>query len=324
MDAQMEGQYPSEAALQAAQLSLKCLEWDPRGRPSMKEVVEVVQLSLRCLELDLRSSPSMKEVMEVLKELEALASCLHEKVNGIIIATYSLEFSTPVQKVNVQRLFKKAEVNILGSHNHPNLIRLLGYCREDEKFLLIYELMQNGSLDTHLSKKIVPLNHYLGIYGLKLLLEQLKNYNVKLSNLSLAMRGPSNEESHVTTSFAGKFEYTAPEYVNEGHLYIKSDVYGFGVMLVELLSGLKTDNKKHSMGYVVERSEPYLSLKRNLKTIMDVDMEGQYSNKGAFQVVQLTKKCLDFDPENRPSMKEVVEVLKQIEAMEKETDSSKN
>jgi serine/threonine protein kinase len=105
-----------------------------------------------------------------------------------------------------------------------------------------------------------------------------------------------------------------------GHLYVKSDVYGFGVVLLELLTGLRAVDTKRPNGQqtLVEWRKPCLSSKAKLKTIMDTRMEGQYSSKAAMQAAQLTLKCLAFDPIDRPSMKEVVEVLEGIEAMNKQ------
>lgn len=102
-----------------------------------------------------------------------------------------------------------------------------------------------------------------------------------------------------------------------GHLYVKSDVYGFGVVLLELLTGLRALDTKRPTGQqnLVEWLKPMLSQKKKLKTIMDARIEGQYSSNAALQAAQLTLKCLEPDPKRRPSMREVLEVLEQIEAV---------
>ncbi|GMP45233.1 hypothetical protein CsSME_00013819 [Camellia sinensis var. sinensis] len=64
----------------------------------------------------------------------------------------------------------------------------------------------------------------------------LQNYNAKISDFGLAKLGPSGGESYVTTRVMGTYGYAAPEYVATGHLYVKSDVYGFGVVLLEMLT----------------------------------------------------------------------------------------
>lgn len=98
---------------------------------------------------------------------------------------------------------------------------------------------------------------------------------------------------------------------------MKSDVYGFGVVLLEIMTGLRALDTKRPNGEqnLVEWLRPVLSQKRKLKNIMDIRIEGQYSSKAMLQAAQLTLKCLESDPKSRPSMKEVLEELEQIEAI---------
>lgn len=106
---------------------------------------------------------------------------------------------------------------------------------------------------------------------------------------------------------------------------MKSDVYGFGVVLLEMLTGLRALDPRRPSGQhnLIDWAKPILPNQRKLKTIMDVRMEGQYSNKAAFQAAQLTLKCLGTEPKTRPSMKEVVEALEGIEAMKDKPKESK-
>ncbi|TXG59919.1 hypothetical protein EZV62_014492 [Acer yangbiense] len=97
-----------------------------------------------------------------------------------------------------------------------------------------------------------------------------------------------------------------------GHLYVKSDVYSFCSVLLELLTGLRAGYLIQTNGNLVEWLKPMLS---QPKTLMDVRMKGQYSLGVACNATQLTLKCLEDNHKNRPSMKEVLEVLVQIEAM---------
>lgn len=110
-----------------------------------------------------------------------------------------------------------------------------------------------------------------------------------------------------------------------GHLYVKSDVYGFGVVLLELLTGLKALDPKRPSGQhnLVEWGKPCLTSKKKLKTIMDSKIEGQYSLSAAFQAAQLIVKCLEPDPKNRPGMKDVVEALRDVEAAQNKWNGSK-
>ncbi|KAJ9146868.1 hypothetical protein P3X46_029086 [Hevea brasiliensis] len=237
----------------------------------------------------------------------------------------------------------QSEVNFLGRLSHPNLVKLLGYCLEDKELLLVYEFMQRGSLENHLFRRnpaIEPLSWdlrlkiaigaarglaFLHTSDKKVIYRDFKasnilldgNYNAKISDFGLAKFGPSGGDSHVTTRVMGTYGYAAPEYIATGHLYVKSDVYGFGVVLLEMLTGLRALDTKRPNGQqnLVDWLKPTLPQKRKLKPIMDVRIEGQYSSKAMLQAAQLTLKCLESDPKSRPSMKEVVDELEQIDAI---------
>ncbi|XP_022852057.1 probable serine/threonine-protein kinase PIX13 [Olea europaea var. sylvestris] len=108
-----------------------------------------------------------------------------------------------------------------------------------------------------------------------------------------------------------------------GHLYVKSDVYGFGVVLLEMLTGLRALDTKRPSGRqnLVDYAKPFLCQKRKLISIMDVRMEGKYSSKAALHAAQLTLRCLESEPKKRPSMKEVAETLEQIATIRKPKES---
>ncbi|CAD6248339.1 unnamed protein product [Miscanthus lutarioriparius] len=155
----------------------------------------------------------------------------------------------------------QSEINFQGRLSHPNLVKLLGYCWEDKELLLVYEFMAKGSLENHLFRRgCAPLSWELRLKiaigaarGLAFLHASEKqviyrdfkasnilldaNYNAKLSDFGLAKLGPTGSNSHITTRVMGTYGYAAPEYIATGHLYVKSDVYGFGVVMLEMLSG---------------------------------------------------------------------------------------
>ncbi|KAI4303010.1 hypothetical protein MLD38_038692 [Melastoma candidum] len=233
----------------------------------------------------------------------------------------------------------KAEVNFLGSLTHPNIVRLLGYCAEDNELLLVYEFMPKGTLKNHLFGRrsktkplswVTRLNIARGaakglafLHGLNnpiicrdfkpsnILLDS--HYNAKISDFGLAKDGPAPGQTHVTTRVMGTFGYAAPEYIVTGHLYVKSDVYGYGVVLVELLTGRRAydSNLPAHERYLVEWVKPYLS-KRKLTRVMDPRLEDQYPFRAALEVASLASRCLQSDPRSRPSIAEVVETLERI------------
>ncbi|KAJ3689720.1 hypothetical protein LUZ61_018884 [Rhynchospora tenuis] len=237
----------------------------------------------------------------------------------------------------------QSEVNFLGRLSHPNLVKLLGYCWEDKELLLVYEYMSKGSLENHLFRKggaYQPLSWSLRLKiaigaarGLAFLHSAEKhviyrdfkasnilldsNFNAKLSDFGLAKPGPTAGNTHVTTRVMGTYGYAAPEYVATGHLYVKSDVYGFGVVLLEMLTGLRAlDSSRPSDQHnLVDWAKPYLSDRRKLARLLDPRLEGRYPSKGAGLAAQLTLRCLSGDPKSRPSMKEVLTVLEEIESM---------
>ncbi|XBJ03708.1 hypothetical protein VPH35_022793 [Triticum aestivum] len=237
----------------------------------------------------------------------------------------------------------QCEVNFLGRISHPNLVRLLGYCLEDRELLLVYEFMAKGSLENHLFRKggsVQPIPWGLRLRiaidtarGLAFLHSSEKhviyrdfkasnilldtNYNAKLSDFGLARNGPTGGDSHITTRVMGTYGYAAPEYVATGHLYVKSDVYGFGVVLLEMLTGLRAlDTARPAQQLnLVDWAKPYLADRRKLPRLVDPRLEGQYPSKAALRAAQLTLSCLAGEPRNRPSMAEVVTTLEEIERM---------
>ncbi|XP_012463426.1 probable serine/threonine-protein kinase PBL10 [Gossypium raimondii] len=234
-----------------------------------------------------------------------------------------------------------AEVNYLGQLYHPNLVKLIGYCSEDEHRMLVYEFMPRGSLENHLFRRgsyFQPLSWdlrmkvalgaakglaFLHSAEIKVIYRDFKtsnvlldsNYNAKLSDFGLAKDGPTGDKSHVSTRVMGTYGYAAPEYLATGHLTAKSDVYSFGVVLLEMLSGHRAVDKNRPSGEhsLVDWAKPYLANKRKMFRVLDSRLEGQYSMEGAFKVATLALRCISTEPKFRPRMNEVVIVLEQLQ-----------
>ncbi|XP_057954198.1 receptor-like cytoplasmic kinase 176 isoform X2 [Malania oleifera] len=234
-----------------------------------------------------------------------------------------------------------AEVNYLGQLYHPHLVKLIGYCLEDEQRLLVYEFMPRGSLENHLFRRGSYFQPLLWNLRLKVALGAAKglaflhsaetqviyrdfktsnilldsNYNAKLSDFGLAKDGPTGDKSHVSTRVMGTYGYAAPEYLATGRLTTKSDVYSFGVVLLEMLSGRRAVDKNRPSGEhnLVEWAKPYLANKRKVYRIMDNRLVGQYSMDGSQKAANLASRCLSTEAKFRPNMDEVVMELEQLQ-----------
>ncbi|XP_042428519.1 receptor-like cytoplasmic kinase 176 [Zingiber officinale] len=236
-----------------------------------------------------------------------------------------------------------AEINFLGQLLHPNLVKLIGYCLEDEQRLLVYEFMPRGSLENHFFRRSsyyqplswnlrmkVALGAAKGLAFLhsdkgkaEVIYRDFKTsnvlldskYNAKLSDFGLAKDGPTGDKSHVSTRVMGTYGYAAPEYLATGHLTSRSDVFSFGVVLLEMLTGRRAIDKNRPAGqhYLVEWAKPLLASKRSTMNILDPKLEGQYSPSGARKTALLALQCLSMEAKQRPTMDQVVTALEQFQ-----------
>ncbi|KAI0498151.1 hypothetical protein KFK09_021392 [Dendrobium nobile] len=238
------------------------------------------------------------------------------------------------------------EVNFLGKLRHPNLVKLIGYCCEDDHRLLVYEFMFRGSLENHLFRKTaapIPWETRMSIAlgaakGLAFLHNAERpviyrdfktsnilldsDYTTKLSDFGLAKAGPEGDETHVSTRVMGTYGYAAPEYVMTGHLTAKSDVYSFGVVLLELLTGRRSVDKTRpgKEQSLVDWARPKLNDKKKLLQVIDPRLEELYSIKAAQKACSLAYYCLSLNPKARPLMRDVVETLEPLQGNGGEQD----
>ncbi|XWS25592.1 hypothetical protein CRYUN_Cryun27aG0081000 [Craigia yunnanensis] len=174
----------------------------------------------------------------------------------------------------------KVEVEAIGRVRHKNLVRLLGYCAEGAHRMLVYEYVDNGSLIQWLHGDVGPcgplsweirMNIVLGTAkGLTYLHEGIepkvvhrdikssnilldKQWNPKVSDFGLA-KLLGSERSYVTTRVMGTFGYAAPEYACTGMLNERSDVYSFGILLMEIISGRNPVDYSRPQGEVCRHS----------------------------------------------------------------------
>ncbi|KAI3828649.1 hypothetical protein L1987_02757 [Smallanthus sonchifolius] len=170
------------------------------------------------------------------------------------------------------------DVEMLSRLRHCNLVSLIGYCNEGKDMALVYEYMPNGTLYDHFHKKGTVLNwsqrlkicigaarglHYLhtgtgtqhgvihrDVKSSNILLDQ--NYAAKIADFGLAKIGPTNQtHTYVSTAVKGTFGYMDPDYFYTGRLTRKSDVYAFGVVLLEVMCGRPALDKSLDEGLAI-------------------------------------------------------------------------
>ncbi|KAM0937132.1 putative protein kinase RLK-Pelle-RLCK-VIIa-2 family [Dioscorea sansibarensis] len=232
-----------------------------------------------------------------------------------------------------------AEVIFLGQLSHQNLVKLVGYCCEDEHRVLIYEYMPRGSVESNLfSRVLLPLPWSIRMKialgaakGLAFLHDATRpviyrdfktsnilldeEYNAKLSDFGLAKDGPVGDKSHVSTRIMGTYGYAAPEYIMTGHLTARSDVYSFGVVLLELLTGRKSLDKSRPVREqtLTDWALPLLTQKKKLLGIVDPRLNGEYPIKGVHKAAMLAYHCLNRNPKARPLMRDIVDSLEPLQ-----------
>eukprot|EP00252_Welwitschia_mirabilis_P027601 TRINITY_DN9506_c0_g1_i1.p1 TRINITY_DN9506_c0_g1~~TRINITY_DN9506_c0_g1_i1.p1 ORF type:complete len:765 (-),score=105.15 TRINITY_DN9506_c0_g1_i1:304-2568(-) len=239
-----------------------------------------------------------------------------------------------------------SELKLRSLANHKNLVSLLGYCSKSSKHMLVYEYMPKGTLASHLhgnSGRELNWRRRLQIafdvaqgleylhFGceLKFIHRDLKCSNVlldndftaKLGDFGLAKWFIDPKASHITTNVAGTIGYLDPEYCRHGKLTEKSDIFAFGVVLLELVCGRRPleldlpEEERALINWVMEFfrvEEPGTFMK-----IVDKKLMGTFrSIKSISQVTKLAISCVDMNISQRPNASQVVLELK--EAIEEE------
>ncbi|CAH8361190.1 unnamed protein product [Eruca vesicaria subsp. sativa] len=228
-----------------------------------------------------------------------------------------------------------AEVEMLSRLHHRNLVKLIGICIEGRTRCLIYELVHNGSVESHLHEGTLDWDARLKIAlgaarGLAYLHEDsnprvihrdFKASNVlleddftpKVSDFGLAREATEGSE-HISTRVMGTFGYVAPEYAMTGHLLVKSDVYSYGVVLLELLTGRKPVDMSQPSGEenLVTWARPLLANREGLEQLVDPRLAGTYDFDDMAKVAAIASMCVHQEVSHRPFMGEVVQALKLI------------
>ncbi|KAF3558589.1 hypothetical protein F2Q69_00012081 [Brassica cretica] len=236
----------------------------------------------------------------------------------------------------------KAEVELLMIVHHINLVSLVGYCDEGENLALIYEYMPNGDLKQHLSGKRgrfspswenrlrIAVDAALGLEYLhigckppivhrdikstNILLDQ--NFQAKLADFGLSRSFPTGNETHVSTVVAGTPGYLDPEYYQTNWLTEKSDIYSFGIVLLELISNRPIIQPSRERPHLVDWIS-FMITNGDITNIVDPQLHQNYDIGSVWKAIEIAMSCVSPSSTGRPNMSRVANDLKECLMSEK-------
>ncbi|CAH9124169.1 unnamed protein product [Cuscuta epithymum] len=227
----------------------------------------------------------------------------------------------------------QTEVEMISLAVHRNLLKLYGFCMTSNERLLVYPFMSNGSVASRLkakpsldwgTRKQIALGAARGLLYLheqcdpKIIHRDVKAANILLDDYCEAVVGDfglakllDHCDTHVTTAVRGTVGHIAPEYLSTGQSSEKTDVFGFGILLLELITGQralefgKAANQKGAMLDWVKK----IHLEKKVDIMVDKDLKSGYDKIELEEMVQVALLCTQYLPSHRPKMSEVVRML---------------
>ncbi|KAL5576433.1 hypothetical protein UlMin_018132 [Ulmus minor] len=232
----------------------------------------------------------------------------------------------------------QAEVEVISRVHHRHLVSLVGYCSSGARRMLVYEFVSNSTLEFHLHGKGRPtmdwptrmkiaLGSAKGLAYLhedcqpKIIHRDIKAANIlldhsfeaKVADFGLA-KSSLDTDTHVSTRVMGTFGYLAPEYASSGKLTDKSDVFSFGVVLLELITGRQPIDKNQSFinDSMVEWARPLLTEaleSGNFDALVDPRLQNDYDFNEMNRMLACAAVCVRHSARLRPKMSQMVRVL---------------
>ncbi|KAL4578535.1 hypothetical protein LXL04_014659 [Taraxacum kok-saghyz] len=225
------------------------------------------------------------------------------------------------------------EVKLISNIRHRNLMQLLGWSSDGPQLLLVLEYMPQGSLDKFLwgEKRGTldwrqRLDIMLGIarglvhlheeFHVKIIHRDIKSNNIlldddfqpKIADFGLARFQPE-DQTHVSTRFAGTLGYTAPEYASHGQLSEKVDTYSFGIVALEIISGRKgttVNLDAHGDNYLLEHAWELYESGMHIELVDKALDPNQYEEENVMKIIEIALMCTQSPATLRPTMSEVV------------------
>uniref|UniRef100_A0A0E0LLR6 Uncharacterized protein n=1 Tax=Oryza punctata TaxID=4537 RepID=A0A0E0LLR6_ORYPU len=249
------------------------------------------------------------------------------------------------QEVAVKRLAKgssqgleelKNELVLVAKLHHRNLVRLVGFCLEEGERMLVYEYMPNKSLDTFLfdpekRRRLDWVTRFKIIEGVarglqylhqdsrkKIVHRDMKASNVlldtdmnpKIGDFGLARLFGQDQTRDVTNRIVGTFGHMSPEYVMRGQYSTKSDVFSFGVLIIEIVTG-----QRNNRPYFFEQNEDIISTvwrswsEGTVAKMIDHSLGKNYPEAEVLKCINIGLLCLQENPVNRPTMADIMVLL---------------
>ncbi|KAG2677680.1 hypothetical protein I3760_12G108500 [Carya illinoinensis] len=228
------------------------------------------------------------------------------------------------------------EIGMISALQHPHLVKLYGCCVEGNQLLLVYEYMENNSLaralfgpEEYQLQLDWPTRHRICVgiaRGLAYLHEESrlkivhrdikatnvlldKNLNPKISDFGMA-KLDEEDNTHISTRIAGTYGYMAPEYALHGYLTDKADVYSFGIVALEIVSG-KSNTSHRPRGESLHLLDWALVLKEkgNLLDLADPRLGSNYRKEDVMRMINVALLCANVSAAVRPTMSSVVSML---------------
>ncbi|KAF3650843.1 putative serine/threonine-protein kinase RLCKVII [Capsicum annuum] len=244
----------------------------------------------------------------------------------------------------------QVEVLMLSLLNHQNLVNLIGSCADGDQRILVYDYMPMGCLADHLidikeeqkplgwqnrikiasgaaqgleylHEKANPPIIYRDLRTTNILLEQ--DFNPRLSDYGVAKLAGGGNTSHISPRVMGTYSYCAPEYERSGELSFKSDIYSFGVLVLELITGRRAVDTARPLEErnLVAWAQPIFKNTKRFREMADPLLKNKFPERSLNQAVGVAAMCLQEEPSVRPLIGDVVAALTTLDVDEPIPDS---